>query len=134
MKHPLYFIHFLDGVYLSSGTPLVDLVECLSGVEGTLGPLSEGWGASVEMIGSVVSLTLLSLSTVAGVVTLVIGVTGNNECPFNWLKESKECKLLFSSKFHGCASACSSKQEGRDLGLIIDLVLLNMELSRNLTQ
>ena len=110
-KHPLYFIHFLDGMYLSGGTPLVDLVECLSGVEGTLGvvPLTVGWGASVEMIGSVVSLTLLSLSVVAGVVTLVIGVTGNIECPFNWLKESKECKLVFPSKFHGCASACSSK-------------------------
>ena len=73
MKHPLYSIHFLDGVYLSGGTPLVDLVECLSGVEGTLGvaPLTVGWGASMEMIGSVVSLTLLPLSTVAGVVTLV---------------------------------------------------------------
>ena len=67
MKHPLYSIHFLDGVYLSGGTPLVDLVECLSGVEGTLGvaPLMVGWGASVEMIGSVISLTLLSLSVVA---------------------------------------------------------------------
>ena len=70
----------------------MDLVECLSGVEGTLGvvPLMVGWGASVEMIGSVVSPTLLPLSTVAGVVTLVIGVTGNIEQPFNWLKESKE--------------------------------------------
>ena len=67
----------------------MDLVECL-GVGGTLdvAPLTAGWGASVEMIGLVVSLTLLSLSTVAGVVTLVIGVTGNIECPFNWLKES----------------------------------------------
>ena len=82
--------HFLDGVYLSGGTPLVDLVECLSGVEGTLGvaPPTVGWGASVEMIGSVVSLTLLPLSIVAEVVTLSIGVTGNIEFPFNWLKES----------------------------------------------
>ena len=106
MKHPLYSIYFLDGVYLSSGTPLVDLVEHLSGVEGALGvvPLMAGWGASVEMIGSVVSLTLLPLSTVAGVVTLVIGVIGNIECPFNWLKESKECELVFPSKFPGCAS------------------------------
>ena len=34
----------------------MDLVECLSGVEGTLGeaPLTVSWGASVEMIGSVV--------------------------------------------------------------------------------
>ena len=76
-------------MYLSGGTPLVDLVECL-GVEGTLGaiPLMVGWGASVEMIGSVDFPTLLSLSVVAGVVTLVIGVTGNIEFPFNWLKES----------------------------------------------
>ena len=74
-------------MYLSGGTPLVDLVECL-GVEGTLGPLTVGWGASVEMIGSVDFPTLLSLSVVAGVVTLVIGVTGNIEFPFNWLKES----------------------------------------------
>ena len=86
----------------------MDLVECL-GVEGTLdvAPLTVGWGASVEMIGSVVSLTLLSLSVVAEVVTLVISVTGNIEFPFNWLKESKECELVLPSKFHGCASACS---------------------------
>ena len=59
MKHPLYSIHLLDGVYLSSGTPLVDLVEHLGGVGGTLdvAPLTVGWGASVEMIESVVSLT-----------------------------------------------------------------------------
>ena len=70
----------------------MDLVECL-GVEGTLGPLrvsplSAGWGASVEMIGLVNFLTLLPLSLVSGVVTLAIGVTGNIEFPFNWLKES----------------------------------------------
>ena len=65
------------------------------GVEGTLGviplgenPLSAGWGASVEMIGLVNFPTLLPLSLVAGVVTLAIGVTGNIEFPFNWLKET----------------------------------------------
>ena len=86
-------------------------MECLGGVGGTLGvvPLMVGWGASVEMIGSVDFPTVLSLSVVAGVVTLVIGVTGNIEFPFNWLKESKECDLVFPSKFHGCASACSLK-------------------------
>ena len=60
---------------------MVDLVECLSGVEGTLddvAPLTVGWGTSVEMIGLVVSLTLLALSIVAEVVTLVIGVTGSH--------------------------------------------------------
>ena len=33
----------------------MDLVECLGGVEGTLDvvPLMVGWGASVEMMGSV---------------------------------------------------------------------------------
>ena len=51
-------------------------------------PLLVGWGASVEMIGLVGFPTFLSLSVVAGVVTLVIGVTGNIEFPFNWLKES----------------------------------------------
>ena len=78
----------------------MDMVECL-GVEGTLdevAPVAVGWGASVELIGSVVSLTLLPLSIVAEVVTLVIGVTGNIEFPFNWLKESKECELVFSFK------------------------------------
>ena len=47
-------------------------MECL-GVTGTLGvlPLTViGWGASVEMIGSVDFLTVLSLSLVAGGVTL----------------------------------------------------------------
>ena len=89
----------------------MDLVEHL-GVEGRLDEtdsLTVGWGASVEMIGSVVSLTLLPLSIVAGVVTLAIGVTGNIDCPFNWLKESEECEYVFPSKFPGCASACSSK-------------------------
>ena len=71
-------------MYLSGGTPLVDLVECL-GVEGTLGvvPLMVGWGVSVEMIGSVYLLTLLSLSVVAGVITVAIGVTGNIEFPLS---------------------------------------------------
>ena len=95
----------------------MDLVECLGvGVEGTLGvipprenPLSAGWGASVEMIGSVGFPTLLPLSLVAGVVTLSIGATGNIDSTFIWLKESEECKLSFPSKFHDCASACSLK-------------------------
>ena len=67
----------------------MDLVECL-GVEGTLGviPLMVGWSASVEMIGLVDLLTLLSLSVVVGVVTLVTGVAGNIEFPFNQLRES----------------------------------------------
>ena len=33
------------------------------------------------------ALTWLSLSMVAGVVTLAIGATGNIDCPFNWLKD-----------------------------------------------
>ena len=85
----------------------MDLVECLGGVEGRLetAPLSVGWGVSVELIGSVISLTLLPLSTVAGLVTLTIGVTGNIDCPFNWLKDSKERELVSPSKFLCCASA-----------------------------
>ena len=35
----------------------------------------------VELIGLGVSPTLLPLSTVAGLVTLAIGVTGNIDCP-----------------------------------------------------
>ena len=71
---------------------MVDLVEHL-GVEGRLdetegrlemAPLTVGWGVSVELIGSVISPTLLPLSIVAGMVTLAIGVTGNIDCPFNW--------------------------------------------------
>ena len=42
-----------------------------------------GWGAPVELIGSGVSQTLLPLSTVAGLVTLAIGVTGNIDHSFN---------------------------------------------------
>ena len=76
----------------------MDLVEHLGvGVEGTLGvtppgenPFSAGWGASAEMIGLVDFLTLLPLSLVAGVVTLAIGVTGNIDSTFIWLKESEE--------------------------------------------
>ena len=132
---PLYSIHFLDGVYLTGGTPFVEWVECL-GVAGTLGeiPLTTGWGSFVEVIGLVDILTLLSLSLVAGGVTLPIGVTGNIDSTFIGSKESEETELNFPSQFHGCASACSSKWEGWDLGLIIALVLLNMEFSGNLTQ
>ena len=92
----------------------MDLVECLGGVEGRLdekegrletAPLTVCWGVSVELIGSVISLTLLPLSIVAGLVTLTIGVTGNIECSFNWLKESVECEYVFPSKFLCCASA-----------------------------
>ena len=87
----------------------MDLVEHL-GVEGTLGVAPpRGWGVPVELIGLGVSPTLLPLSIVAGVVTLTIGVTGNIDCPFNWLKESKEHEFVFPSKFLCCASACSSK-------------------------
>ena len=89
----------------------MDLVECL-GVEGRLDEmdsLTVGWGDSVELIGSVISPTLLPLSMVAGVVTLTIGVTGNIDCPFNWSRESEEHEYVFHSKFPGCASARSSK-------------------------
>ena len=85
----------------------MDLVECL-GVGGRLDemvPLSVGWGVSVELIGSVISPTLLPLSIVAGLVTLAIGVTGNIDCPFNWLKDSQERELVSPSKFLCCASA-----------------------------
>ena len=101
--------YFFDGVNLTGGTPFVEWVEHL-GVK-TLGviPLTVGWGASVEMIGSVDFPTLLSLSLVAGGVTLSIGVTGNIDSTFIRSKESEECELNFPSKLHGCASACSSK-------------------------
>ena len=85
----------------------MDLVERL-GVGGILEmvPLSAvGWGAPVELIGLGVSPTLLPLSTVAGVVTLAIRVTGNIDCPFNWLKDSQECELVSPLKFLCCASA-----------------------------
>ena len=49
-----------------------------------MAPLSPvGWGAPVELIGLGISPTLLPLLTVAGLVTLVIGVTGNIDHPFN---------------------------------------------------
>ena len=89
----------------------MEWVECL-GVTGTLGeiPLSViGWGASVEMIGLVDIPTLLSLSLVAGGVTLPIGVTGNIDSTVIGFKESEECKQNFPTEFHGCASACSLK-------------------------
>ena len=65
----------------------MDRVERLGVVTG-LGadPLSLV-GLVAPVIGSGIALTWLSLSMVAGVVTLVIGVTGNIDCPFNWLKD-----------------------------------------------
>ena len=92
------------------------------------------WDWWPPVIGSGIAPTWLSLSLVAGVVTLVRGMTSNIDCPFNWLKDEWECELVSPSKFLCCASAWSSKWEGKDLGLIIDLVLLKIELSGNLTQ
>ena len=76
------------------------------GVMGTLSviPLTAGWGAPVEMIGSVDFPTVLSLSLVAGGVTHPIGVTGNIDSTFIRLKESEECEQYFPSKFHDCFS------------------------------
>ena len=84
---------------------MVDRVEHLGVVTG-LGadPLSLV-GLVAPVIGLVISLTWLSLSMVAGVVTLVIGVTGNIDCPFNCLKESQKHELASPSKFLCCASA-----------------------------
>ena len=82
----------------------MEWVECLGvGVVGTLGviPLTAGWGASVKMIGLVDFPTLLSLSLVAGGVTLPIGEIGNIYSTLIGLKESEECELNFPSKFHG---------------------------------
>ena len=72
----------------------MDLVEHL-GVEGTLAPPTEGWGASVELIELVVSLTLLPLSIVAGVVTLTIGVTDNIQgCHYIFIAAPKWKKVV----------------------------------------
>ena len=62
-------------------------------------------GLVAPVIGSGISPTWLSLSMVAGVVTLVIGMTGNIDCPFNCQKESQKCELASPSKFLCCASA-----------------------------
>ena len=45
------------------------------------------WDWVAPVIGSGIAPTWLSLSMVAGVVTLVVGVTGSIDCPFNWLKD-----------------------------------------------
>ena len=66
---------------------MVDLVERLGGVTGLgVAPLSLV-GLVAPVIGLVISPTFLSLSMVAGVVTLVIGMTGNIDFSFNWLKD-----------------------------------------------
>ena len=44
-------------------------------------------GLVAPVIGSGIALTWLSVSMVAGVVTLVVGMTGSIDCPFNWLKD-----------------------------------------------
>ena len=84
---------------------MVDQVEHLGVVTG-LGadPLSLV-GLVAPVIGSGISPTWLSLSMVAGVVTLVIGMTGNIDCPFNCQKESQKHELASPSKLLCSASA-----------------------------
>ena len=87
MKHPLY------SMTVTSWMGCIYLEEHLWWIWWNVlvvfkDPLTVGWGASVEMIGLADLPTLLSLSVVTGVVTLAIGVAGNIEFPFNWLKES----------------------------------------------
>ena len=126
--------YFFDGVYLTGGTPFVEWVEHLGvGTPGVI-PLTAGWGASVEMIGAVDFLTLLSLSAVAGGVTLSIGVTGNIESTVHLVEGVQRMCTEFSFKFHGWASACSSNEKVETWVWSLTLVLLNMELSGNLTQ
>ena len=65
----------------------MDRVECLGVVAGLgVDPLSLV-GLVAPVIGLGIAPTWLSLSMVAGVVTLVVGVTGSIDCPFNWLKD-----------------------------------------------
>ena len=65
----------------------MDRVERLGVVTGLgVAPLSLV-GLVAPVIGSGIALTWLSLSMVAGVVTLVVGMTGSIDCPFNWLKD-----------------------------------------------
>ena len=65
----------------------MDRVERLGVVTGLgVDPLSLV-GLVAPVIGLGIPPTWLSLLMVAGVVTLVIGMTGNIDCPFNWLKD-----------------------------------------------
>ena len=65
----------------------MDRVERLGVVAGLgVDPLSLV-GLVAPVIGLGIAPTWLSLSMVAGVVTLVVGVTGSIDCPFNWLKD-----------------------------------------------
>ena len=65
----------------------MDHVEHLGVVTGLgEGPLSPV-GLVAPVIGLGIAPTWLSLSMVAGVVTLVVGLTGSIDCPFNWLKD-----------------------------------------------
>ena len=64
----------------------MDQVERLGVVTG----LGEAPLSLVGLVAPVIGLgapTWLPLSMVAGVVTLVVGVTGSIDCPFNWLKD-----------------------------------------------
>ena len=121
---------------------MVDLVEHLgvvSHAEGLRDGSPISWCglkcAPVELIGSGLSLTLLPLSTVAGVVTLAIGVTGNIDHLIQLVEgmnKNVSWFLLQSSSVVLQPEAQNEKVE--TFGLIIDLVLLRMESSGNLTQ
>ena len=84
---------------------MVDRVERLGVVTGLGADPLLLVGLVAPVIGLGISPTWLSLSMVAGVVTLVIGVTGNIDCPFNCQKESQKRELASPSKFLCCASA-----------------------------
>ena len=128
--------HFLKGVSLTGGIPLVLWVDHL-GVIGITGSVlvMEGFISLVKLTGMCpCSVGVALLVKVAGTGLsngkADISGTGRFELKGMVRMHGRMCPLLF----HSLPSASNLKYEGWAQGLIIDLVLLSMESSGNFTQ
>ena len=111
---PMHKVHFLVGVNLTGGIPLVELVEHFGLLGKTAGPLllvMEGWTSLVELTGTLTcphSIALLVKDCGTG---LLIGKAGSSSFGSFEAKGLWECDGTIPTAFHSLPSASNSNNK-----------------------
>ena len=133
----MHKVHFLVGVNLTGGIPLIKWMGHIGLLGKTVEPLlhvMEGWTSLVELTVMFTCPDSIALLVKGCGTRLLIGKAGSFSSGSFEVKELWEYGGTIPAAFHYLPSASYSKWEGWDLGLIMDLILLSMELSGNLIQ